>query len=130
MTPSWIRPLFIVAALYDIVLGVIYLFAYPGLYAYFGVELPNHPGYVQLNALFVTVMGVGFWMVANARARNRDLIRLGVLFKLAYSILVLTYYARGMMPAVWVMWAVCDLLFVVAFVVALRALPPAGEARA
>ena len=129
MTPKWIRPLFMVAALYDLALGLVYLFAYPALYARFGVTLPNHPGYVQLNALFVAVMGVGFWMVANAPARNRDLIRLGVLFKAAYSGIVLLYWARGMMPGMWVIWAAFDLAFLAAFVAALRALPAERHAR-
>jgi hypothetical protein len=129
MTPRWIRPLFIVAALYDILLGAAYFLVYPSLYAHFGIELPNHPGYVQLNALFVTIMGVGFWMVANAPARNRDLIALGSLFKVAYAGIVFVYWARGLMPSMWLIWAVCDTLFLVAFLAALRALPKAEPPR-
>ena len=64
-------------------LGAAHFFFYPSFYARFGVELPNHPGCVQLNALFVTIMGVGFWMVARAPMRNRDMIALGSLFKAA-----------------------------------------------
>jgi hypothetical protein len=129
MTPRWIRPLFIVAALYDILLGAAYFLLYPSLYARFGIELPNHPGYVQLNALFVAIMGVGFWMVANAPARNRDLIALGSLFKVAYAGIVFAYWARGLMPSMWLIWAVCDALFLVAFLAALRALPKAEPPR-
>jgi hypothetical protein len=122
MVPRWIRPLFVVAAAYDLILGLAYLFAYPALYARFGVTLPNHPGYVQLNALFVAIMGVGFWFVAQAPERNRDLIRLGVLFKAAYAGIVFYYNSRGLMPRMWLPWAVCDLLFMFAFLAALRAL--------
>jgi hypothetical protein len=129
MTPRWIRPLFIVAALYDLGLGAAYLFLYPSLYARFGVALPNHPGYVQLNALFVMIMGVGFWMVANAPARNRDLILLGMLFKAAYAGVVFLYWARGMMPSMWLIWAVCDTLFLITFAVAQRSLTRAEPAR-
>lgn len=129
MTPRWIRSLFIVAALYDLVLGAAYLVLYPTLYARFGVALPNHPGYVQLNALFVVIMGIGFWMVANAPVRNRDLIALGMLFKAAYAGIVFFYWARGMMPAMWLIWAVCDTLFLLAFLLALRALPRAETQR-
>lgn len=130
MAPKWIRPLFVFAALYDILLGAAYFVFYPALYARFGVTLPNHPGYVQLNALFVAIMGVGFWMVANAPARNRDLILLGSLFKAAYAGIVFLYWARGMMPSMWLIWAVCDTLFLVSFLVALRALPPTERPRA
>jgi hypothetical protein len=85
MIPRWIRPLFIVAALYDFVLGAAYFFFYPSFYAHFGIELPNHPGY--------------------------------------YAGIVFAYWARGLMPSMWLIWAVCDTLFLVAFLGALRALP-------
>lgn len=129
-TPRWIRPLFLVAALYDIVLGVAYLAGYEALYRRFGVALPNHPGYVQLNALFVIIAGVGFWFVAQSPERNRDLIRVGVLFKLAYAGIVYYYFARGLMPSMWLIWAVCDTLFLFAFLAALRGLPRPGQAQA
>lgn len=123
MKREWIRPLFVVAGLYDLILGLGYLFTYQALYRHFGVMLPNHPAYVQLNALFVTIFGIGFLLVAGAPERNRDIIRLGILLKLAYSGIVLTYYFMGNMPSMWMIWAICDLLFVVAFVAALRVLP-------
>jgi hypothetical protein len=123
MIPGWIRPLFVVAALYDVVLGLVYLVAYPALYARAGVALPNHPGYVQLNALFVIVAGVGFGLVARSPVRNRDIIHMGVLFKASYAGIIFYYMARGLMPAMWTPWAVCDTLFLLAFLVALQALP-------
>jgi hypothetical protein len=123
MKPVWIRPLFIVAALYELILGAVYFLGYESFYRRAGVALPNHPGYVQLNALFVIIAGVGFWFVAMAPARNRDLIKMGVLFKAAYAGIVFYYMYRGNMPAMWLPWAICDVAFLVAFLVALRALP-------
>jgi hypothetical protein len=127
MRPAWIRPLFVVAAVYDVVLGLAYLLAYQAVYGSFGVALPNHPGYVQLNALFVVIMGIGFWFVARAPERNRDLIRLGVLFKAAYAGIVFYYYFRALVPWMWMPWAICDLLFMLAFLAALGAM---GRTRA
>ncbi len=127
--PRWIRPLFVVAAAYDIVLGLAFFFLYPGIYARSGVDLPNHPGYVQLNALFVMIMGIGFGMVAAAPERNRDLVTLGTLFKAAFAGIVFLYWARGLMPAMWLPWAACDTLFLVAFLVALAVLPAPGARR-
>jgi hypothetical protein len=128
MKREWIRPLFVVSGIYDFVLGLVYLVAYKPIFGRFGVGLPNHPGYVQLNAIFVVIFGLGFLLVAQAPQRNRDIIKLGVLLKLAYSGLVLSYYFMGNMPAMWLPWAVIDLLFMVAFVAALRVLPaPAAE---
>jgi hypothetical protein len=124
MKREWIRPLFLVAAAYDFILGLAYLLAYPAIYTRYGVGLPNHPGYVQLNAIFVAIFGIGFWFVAQAPERNRDIIKLGVMLKLAYAGLVLGYYVKGMMPMMWIPWAIIDLLFMLAFLAALRALPP------
>lgn len=124
----WIRPLFVVAGIYDLVLGIAYLFLHRTVFGWFNVLLPNHPGYVQLNALFVTIFGIGFLLVAQDPQRNRDIIRLGVLLKLAYSGIVLTYAAMGNMPTMWIPWAICDLLFVVGFLMALRALPAPARA--
>ena len=124
----WIRPLFVVAGISDLVLGIPYLFLYRTVFGWFNVLLPNHPGYVQLNALFVTIFGIGFLLVAQDPSRNRDIIRLGVLLKLAYSGIVLIYAAMGNMPAMWIPWAICDLVFVVLFFMALRAIPAPARA--
>jgi hypothetical protein len=122
MKREWIRPLFVVAAAYDLVLGVLFLFAYPAIYGRFGIALPNHPGYVQFAAAVVAIFGVGFWYVSRAPERNRDIIKLGVLLKLAYSSVVLGWWLRGQIPAMWVPFAWIDLVFLVAFVATLRAL--------
>ncbi len=124
MRTDWIRPFFIVAALYDILLGLPFLFAYPAIYARFGIALPNHPGYIQFGAAVVTIFGIGFWMVAQAPRRNRDLILLGILFKFAYAGTVLGHLAGGRIPALWVPFAFIDLAFALGFFVALVALPP------
>jgi hypothetical protein len=130
MKREWVGPLFVVAGIYDFVLGLVYLLAYKPIYERLGIALPNHPGYVQLNAIFIVIFGLGFLLVARSPERNRDIIKLGVLLKLAYSGLVLTYYFLGNMPAMWVLWAVADLLFLLAFLAALRVLPAAaGQGR-
>jgi hypothetical protein len=126
MKREWIRPFFMIAAAYDFILGVVFLLAYPAVYAHFNVTLPNHPAYVQFAAAVVAIFGIGFWYVARAPERNRDIIKLGVLLKLAYSIVVLSWWFRGQMPAMWVPFAWIDLAFIVAFVAALRALPAAA----
>jgi len=123
MKRNWIRPLFVLAALYDFGLGVTFLFAWSAIYSRFGVTPPNHPGYIQFGAAAIAIFGLGFWFVAQAPERNRDIIKLGVLLKLAYAGTVLTYWAQGRMPVMWVPFAWADLAFLVAFVGALLALP-------
>jgi hypothetical protein len=122
MKREWIRPLFVVAAIYDLLLGAIFLIAYPAVFGRFGVPLPNHPGYIQLPAALVAIFGLGFWFVARAPERNRDIIKLGVLFKLAYSGVVLGWWFRGQIPVMWVPFAWIDLAFLLTFIATLRAL--------
>jgi hypothetical protein len=123
MKREWIRPFFMIAAAYDFILGVVFLLAYRAVYAYFNVTLPNHPAYVQFAAAVVAIFGIGFWYVARAPERNRDIIKLGVLLKLTYSLVVLSWWFRGQMPGMWVPFAWVDLAFMVAFLAALRSLP-------
>ena len=130
MKREWIRPLFYVAALYDIVLGAAFVAVFKPVMTHFNVPLPNHDAYVQLPAAMIAIFGVGFWFVARAPERNRDIIKLGIMLKLAYAGIILAWYARGMMPVMWVPFAWADLAFMVLFVAALRALrtvpPPAA----
>jgi hypothetical protein len=111
------------AALYDIVLGLAYGLAFRPIYARFGIALPNHDGYVQLPAALILVFGIGFWLVARAPERNRDLIKLGVLMKLAFCVVVFGHRLFASIPTMWLPFAVADLLFAIAFLAALRALP-------
>jgi hypothetical protein len=123
MKREWLRPFFVVAAVYDFVLGVVFLVAHQAVYERFGVPPPNHPAYIQFCAALVTIFGIGFWYVSRAPERNRDIIKLGVLLKLSYSGIVLGWWFRGRMPMMWVPFAWIDLVFLLAFVGALRALP-------
>ena len=127
MKREWIRPLFLLAAAYDLLLGLGFMVAFKPVMKAFDVGLPNHDAYVQLPAAMIAIFGVGFWFVAQAPERNRDIIKLGILLKLAYSGTILAYYARGMMPSMWVPFAWADLAFMLAFIAALRVLPAAGS---
>jgi hypothetical protein len=130
MKREWLRPFFVVAALYDIVLGGLFLVAAEPIYWRFGVTYVNHPAYVQFAAAVVLIFGIGFWFVAQAPERNRDIIKLGVLFKIAYSGVVLGWWFQGRMPGMWVPFAWIDLAFIAAFLAALRSLPAGQAARA
>ena len=129
MNTSWIRPLFVFAAVYDLVLGAVFFFAFKPVYERFAIPLPNHDAYVQLPAALIAIFGLGFWFVAQAPERNRDLIKLGVLLKLAFSGIVLSYAFRDAIPQMWVPLAWVDAAFMLAFIAALRA-PRAGAAMA
>lgn len=125
MTPRWIRPLFVVAGLYDFGLGLLFLFAWQFMYTHFHIAYPNHAGYILFGAAAIAIFGIGFWFVAAAPVRNRDIIKLGVLLKLAYAGTVLSFWFQHAIPAMWVPFAWIDLAFLLTFIAALRVLPPA-----
>lgn len=119
MRAEWIRPVFVVAAVYDFVLGIVFAAGFKSILPRFQVPLPNHDAYVQLPAALIAIFGIGFWYVSRDPIRNRDLIRMGVLLKLAFSGIVLGHFLAGTMPVMWVPFAVADLVFMVLFIAAL-----------
>jgi len=123
MMPNWIRPLFLVAGLYDLGLGLAFALGFRMVYERFGIALPNHDAYVQLPAALIAIFGLGFLMVWRDPVRNRNLIVLGVLLKLAFSGVVLFHRVTGGIPDLWVPFAVADAAFMLAFLAALRAVP-------
>ena len=123
MDIKFIKKLFIVSAAYDFIIGLIFLVAFKHLYNHFGVALPNHDGYIQFAAIVVMAFGVGFWFVAQDPVRNRDIIKMGIILKIAYSGVVLGHDFFGYVPSVWVPWAYIDLVFLILFIMAHKALP-------
>ena len=124
MVPRWIRVLFLVGAAYDGILGLAFIVAAGPIYDALDVTRPNHMGYVHWGAAVVLIFGIGFLMVAVNPQRNRDIIKLGVLFKLAYAGTVLGHHFAGEgVPAMWLPFAGCDLVFLVLFLWALKVVP-------
>ena len=121
-TKRAIRVLFTVAAVYDGLLGAVFLFASGGPFRWFGVTPPNHPGYVQFPAALLIVFAVMFLAVAVNPVRNRNLIPYGMLLKVSYCGVVLFYWLTGGIPGMWKPFCVCDLVFLVLFAWAWAAL--------
>jgi len=122
MSLKAIKVLFWIAALYDLILGLVFGLFYQPIYARFGVELPNHPGYVQLSAMFIFIIGVGFYLVTRNPRENRQIILLGILMKLGFCLVVFSHLFFGTVPPIYVPFAVLDFVFLVSFLPAYAAL--------
>ena len=120
MTARWIKPLFLLAALYDAILGLAVLLFAAQLFQWFGVEPPNHVGYVQFPALLLLIFAAMFFRIAADPVANRALIPYGIGLKVAYAGSVFWHQAMGGVPFMWVPWAWADLVFLVLFLVAAR----------
>ena len=115
MNITMVKGLFIIAAIYDGVLGLLFLF-FPGVaFEMFEVVLPNHFGYVQFPAILLLVFAAMFFRVAQDPIANRFIMLYGVALKTAYSGLVFYYMLTSGIPSMWVPWAWADLVFLVLF---------------
>ncbi len=117
----WYRILFWVAAIYDLTLGVVFLFLYRPAFSALGIEdaLPEHTSFLSLIAAFLFVIGVAYVFIARGDlVRNRDLIAVGALYKLAYFSVALWYLVGGVYPHIvfFVVFGLADLAFLIAMV--------------
>ncbi len=118
--PTWIRFLFIVAAAYDGVLGVVFLIAPNYPFALFGVTPPNHAGYVQFPAALLLVFALMFVAVARDPWGRRELIVYGILLKVSYCGVVGGHWATAGVPGMWKPFVIADLAMGLAFLWAYR----------
>lgn len=105
MTPSrerYYRALFLAAAIYDIVLGIVFTFFYRRAFDLLDMsdKLPGS-AYVPLIGSFLFVIGVGYFLIYRGDLRrNRDLIVVGTLYKMAYATIALVFWCIGDVPHV------------------------------
>lgn len=114
---KYYRGLFVVAAIYDVVLGIVFTFAAPWAFGMLGIsdQMPVG-GYLPLIGSFLFVIGVAYWLISRGDLhRNQDLITVGTLYKLAYSAVAFSFWAMGQLPhlAFGAVFGVADLVFLV-----------------
>ncbi len=130
--PGWISPLFLVTAIYDGVLGIIFILM-PGLaYRLYDVTPPNHMGYVQFPACLLLIFGLMFLQVSGDPVKYRHLIVYGILLKFSFCAVTLGYWVTSGLPGMWRPFTGIDFVMGVLFVWAYNKLgrAPAGEAAA
>ncbi len=111
------RTFFLVAALYDLILGAVFFVFYGPIFTLFDIALPYNTSYLHLTAGFVFVQGVGYWFVYRNMLRNVVIVKLGVVYKAVYSLVTFYYLLIGQLPdAVFAWFAVFDVLFLMGFV--------------
>ena len=110
------KTLFVVAGLYDGLLGLVFLVFGPALFRYYEVTPPNHYGYIKFPALILVIFGAMFFQIATDPRRFRDMIPFGAALKVAYVGTVFYYMSKGGIPEMWIPFAWADTAFLVAFV--------------
>ncbi len=115
--------LFIVAALYDGILGLAFLFASQAVFQWFNVTPPNHIGYAQFPGALLLVFGLMYLAVAKNPIENRNLIPYGILLKVSYCGIVFYHWFSAGIPNMWKPFAIVDLFFLALFFWAYSAIP-------
>ena len=117
------RWLFLIAAIYDIGLGIIFTFFYKPVFSLLGIPLPEFSGYISLIGVFLCVLGIGYYYLYKGDlVKNRDLIKVGILYKFAYSGVAFYYLIIGTIPHLIFVWVfgVLDLIFGFLFIECLQ----------
>ena len=115
------RTFFLVAAIYDMLLGIGFFFLYDPLFSTLGIDLPNNTSYIHLTAAFVFVQGLGYWFVYEDMTGNRGIVKLGVVYKAVFAGLGLYYLAIGqLLHPIFLVFAAADAFFLVGFWLFLR----------
>ena len=115
---KYYKGLFLTATIYDVSLGIIFTFFFGFAFQLIGIsqKLPEFGGYISLIGAFLFVIGVAYYLIYRGDLqKNRDLIVVGVLYKLAYCAITFYHFAIGDIPHVIFLslFGVVDLIFFV-----------------
>ena len=93
------RVVFVLAAIYDITAGIVFTFSTPAFELLGMEDEAPEGGYVPLLGSFTLVLGIAYALIARGDLyRNRDLIVVGTLYKLAYSAIAVFFLAIDQVP--------------------------------
>lgn len=119
-----LRLIALISAIYDVSVGVTLFFFRDLLQSWFGVLAPQPPIHVDLNAIFVTVVGIGYLLPLRDPDRYRALLWLfGPVLKGAGAIAFVADFLIRDSPASYLLFAACDGGLAVATLLALLAWP-------
>lgn len=107
---------FLVSGIYDFILGLTFLIAPVWTFNLVNVTPPNHWGYVTFAASMLAIFGIMFFQIAKDPIKNRNLMPYGILLKVAYCSMAFGYYFTTGIPNIWVIFGVCDFIFLLLFI--------------
>jgi hypothetical protein len=121
MNPKTISKLFLIAALFNWVVGIALMTNAPLLLGLFNVTpVPTEPVFVSLSGWLIICYGIGYFWASRDFAGNLGIIWLGIIGKLGVFGVVLMSTLLGQIS--WQMNIVSsvDLVFAVLFILAIR----------
>jgi hypothetical protein len=116
-TMARFRLFFLIAALFDGILGLLFLFFWGPIFDALGVTRPESSSYVTLAAAFIAVQGLGYFLVWRDMVRNVGIVVIGVAYKLAYVVLSAYYALAGeLLHNIFAWFGAADVIFLIGFI--------------
>jgi len=115
---GYYKGLFLMAAIYDLVLGIIFTFFHKFAFSFLNIPLPEYHGYISLLGVFLIVLGIAYYFIYRGDlVKNIDLIRVGTFYKFAYAAVAFYYWIFETLPhIIFILFGVIDLVFFVLFI--------------
>ncbi|MBN1539293.1 MAG: hypothetical protein JW939_04045 [Candidatus Thermoplasmatota archaeon] len=123
MKRGYYRGLYLVAALYDLILGLCFLFFWKPLMEMFDIPIPSNPAYLSASAMFIFLFGVLLFLIFLKPKGSFRMVIYSVCMKIGYAAVVLYYLVtRGADFVEWpfLVFAAVDMVFAVLFIESLR----------
>jgi hypothetical protein len=115
------RWLFLVAAVYDLALGIAFFILGTQIFEWLAMEPVAHISYIHLPAVFVAVQGFSYMLVWQDPLANLGIVKVGIVYKAGYALLAGYYLLTDQIPAMFFAWfGLFDFLFLIGFVMFLR----------
>jgi len=108
------RPLFTVAAIFNVLVGLGILLAYDRLAPWLGFP-PKPTVWIHIVALVVLIFGYAYWRIATDPVRFREYVVLGIVGKLAFAAAIYGHYLAGDATAALAVLVSADVLFAALF---------------
>lgn len=104
---------FRIVGVYDVLLGLSFIFFYKNIYQALEITLPNHAGYIVVPALFVICGGVGEFLIAKNSLRNIDLVVVRLLMKVSFASAILFFYFTIGVPTIFLVISAISIISVI-----------------
>jgi hypothetical protein len=117
MNTTFTKTVFMASAIYDGVLGIIFLFFGVASFDYFGIEKPYNMGFLHFPAMLLIVFAIMFWKIALDPITNRGLIPYGMGLKFSFLSVVFYHWYADSVPFMWLCLAWTDTAFLLLYLV-------------
>jgi hypothetical protein len=108
------NPLFLIAAIFNWIVGGLLLFAYPLVSRMLGIEGPPDV-FFHIVAGIVVLFGFAYWLIWRDSARFRLFIHFGAAAKLVFVVAIYAHWLMGSASAMLALLVSADLVFAFLF---------------